>query len=838
MVLTVNRQPFNMINFGIDLGTTNSAIAKFENGKVELFRNPLNMKQTLPSVVAFRKNRIIVGDKAREYLQRDPKNVVGSFKRKMGTSEKYPIASLDEDKTPIQLSAQVLKELKNFVHTGENVEAAVVTIPASFDTIQSNATKKAGLQAGFNQVVLLQEPIAASLAYANKDEDAFEEGQWLVYDLGGGTFDVALVRIADGEMKVIDHEGDNFLGGADFDKLIVEDLVMPYLMTQGTFDNLEQELKSASGKYNKLYHVLMHKAEEAKIQLTNSEVVEIEFETEDDNGDFIDGYLEISRHQFEKIIKPYIQSSIEKVRMILDRNSLTANNIKFILMVGGSTYIPFVREQVGLAFGAEVNCNIDPTTAVTVGAAFYAGTRPKQVAENQSLSNNGIKSRLNIKTAYQKTSQESEEYFTALIEGDLTDLSYRIIRKDGGFDSGVKSLENRIMEELPLAANAHNFFELKVTNSKGDIVPIDVPMIGITQGKYNVVGQPLPNDICLEIDDFETSQTVLEVIFEKNSILPTKRTLVKEITKTIRKGSDEIITINIVEGPGFAMPAANQTIGFISVSGKDLTRDLVKGSDVEITLEMSESRDLRINVYLMLTDQEFENVFTPSERRVNVSRLSEELMTLYEKASDELLQAENQENYKAAEGLKQARVAIRRLLTKSRKLTEDDVTDEKFQLDTQKRELAQQVDSLTRDKHIIQVKMEYAQAKRYCQSTMDYNEVTEQEQQQFDYLIQQEKNVLASNSRLKINELIDKLYRLRGQILWKSGDYVKGLFYHIVMQQDNYSNPQMGEQYIKAGEEAIENDNIDKLRVCVNTLFNLLPEKEKQSFEGSGTGIG
>ncbi|NJN77928.1 MAG: Hsp70 family protein [Saprospiraceae bacterium] len=189
-----------MINFGIDLGTTNSAIAKFENGKVEIFRNPLNLKQTLPSVVAFRKNKIMVGDKAREYMQRDPNNVVGAFKRKMGTSEAYKIALLAENKTPIQLSAEVLKELKNFVHTGENVEAAVITIPASFDTIQSNATKKAGFEAGFKQVVLLQEPIAASLAYANKDEDAFEEGQWLVYDLGGGTFDVALVRIAEGEV--------------------------------------------------------------------------------------------------------------------------------------------------------------------------------------------------------------------------------------------------------------------------------------------------------------------------------------------------------------------------------------------------------------------------------------------------------------------------------------------------------------------------------------------------------------------------------------------------------------------------------------------------------------
>lgn len=827
-----------MINFGIDLGTTNSAIAKFENGKVEIFRNPLNMKQTLPSVVAFRRNKIMVGDKAREYMQRDPNNVVGAFKRKMGTSELYNIASLEDHKTPVQLSAQVLKELKNFVHTGENIEAAVITIPASFDTIQSNATKKAGYEAGFEQVVLLQEPIAASLAYANKDEDAFEEGRWLVYDLGGGTFDVALVQIADGEMKVIDNEGDNFLGGADFDKLIVEKLVIPYLKSVGTFENLEQELKSASGKYNKLYHVLMHKAEDAKIELTNTEVAEIEFETEDDNGDFIDGYLEITRYDFEKIIKPYIQNSIEKVRSILDRNSLTAQQIKFVLMVGGSTYIPFVREQVGKNLGVNVNCNIDPTTAVAVGAAFYAGTRPKQTAESQSLSSEEVESDLKIKTAYQKTSQDEDEFFTALIEGNLSGLSYRIIRKDGGYDSGVKSLKSRIMEQLPLAANTHNLFELKVINSKGDNVPINVPIIGITQGKYNVVGQPLPNDICLEIDDFESGQTVLEVIFEKNAILPTKRTLVKEITKTIRKGSADMVTINIVEGPGFAMPAANQTIGFISISGKDLTRDLVKGSDVEITLEMSESRDLRINVYLMLTDQEYDNVFTPSERQVNVSRLSEELMILYKKATEELQEAEANENYEAAAGLKRARVEVRKLLTQSKKLTEDDVTDEKFQIDTKKRELAQQVDNLTRDKHIIQVKMEYSNAKHLCQSAMEYNEVTEKEQQSFDYLVSQEKNVLASNSKLRINDLSEKLYRLRGNILWRNGDHVKGLFYFVVMKKEEFTDEKVGEQYIKAGEEAIENDNMDKLRVCVNALFNLLPEKEKPAMGNGGTGIG
>ena len=394
------------------------------------------------------------------------------------------------------------------------------------------------------------------------------------------------------------------------------------------------------------------------------------------------------------------------------------------------------------------------------------------------------------------------------------------------------------MEVLSLATNTHNFFELKITNNKGDSIPINIPTIGITQGKYNVIGQPLPNDICLEIDDFETGETALDIIFEKNSILPTKRTLIKEVTKTIRKGSDDIVTINIVEGPGFAMPSANQTIGFISISGQELTRDLVKGSDVEITLEMSESRDLRINVYLMLTDQEYENVFTPSERQVNVHRLADELLILYQKATNELTEAENREDYRVAEALKQAKVDTRKLLSKAKKLTIDDVTEEKFQIESQKRAIAQTIDSLTRDKHIIKIKMEYQSVKRYCQNAIENYDAQPKEQESFEYLISQEKQVLTSNSRMKINELIDKLNRLRTEIMWRNSEYVKNLFYYAAMQEETFSDKKIGEKYINEGEAAIKIDNIDKLRVCVNALYNLLPNQEKQNIENGGTGIG
>ena len=221
----------NTINFGIDLGTSNSLIAKFDKGNVEVFKNPSGFKETLPSVVGFRSDKVLVGDQARTYLARDSKSVVSRFKRKMGTTETFRIKSLGLSKSPVELSAYVLKELKNFVHSGEPVDSAVITIPASFDTVQSNATREAGIQAGFQSVVLLQEPIAASLAYANKEKGVdLKNSQWLVYDLGGGTFDVALVKIVEGELTVIDHEGDNYLGGTDFDALMVENIVCPELL--------------------------------------------------------------------------------------------------------------------------------------------------------------------------------------------------------------------------------------------------------------------------------------------------------------------------------------------------------------------------------------------------------------------------------------------------------------------------------------------------------------------------------------------------------------------------------------------------------------------------------
>lgn len=257
-------------------------------------------------------------------------------------------------------------------------------------------------------VLLNKKLIAASLAYANmKKEREMKEGQWLVYDLGGGTFDVALVKIKDGEMKELDHEGDNFLGGADFDNMIVEKLVIPKIC-KNLVPNLEDDMKSASGKYNGKYYVSLGRAEDAKITLsskTSSEIIVDDLQ--DDDGNEVDLEIIVTRSEFNELIRPNIDGTIDMIKKILTRNNLKPSDIQFTLMVGGSTYIPYVRSRVEEVLQIPVNCEIDPTTAVAIGAAYYAATKPKEIEKS------GIKTKTNIsiKTAYNKASKKKMNYF-------------------------------------------------------------------------------------------------------------------------------------------------------------------------------------------------------------------------------------------------------------------------------------------------------------------------------------------------------------------------------------------------------------------------------------------
>ena len=827
----------NTINYGIDLGTTNSAIAKFIKGEVIIFSNPQDYgRNTLPSVVAYRKDRITVGNKAKEFLEKDPHNVVGVFKRKMGTSESFKIKSINESKTPIELSAQVLKELKTFVNTGDELDSVVITIPASFDTIQSNATKEAGIQAGFKQVVLLQEPIAASLAYANmKKEREMQEGQWLVYDLGGGTFDVALIRIKDGEMKVLDHEGDNFLGGADFDNMIVEKLVIPKICEKFNFSNLEDDMKSASGKLNAKYYVLLRRAEEAKITLsskTSAEIVVDGFEDED--GNEIDMEIVITRSEFNELIRPNIDGTIEMIKQILTRNSLKPIDLQFTLMVGGSTYIPYVRSRVEEVLQIPANCEIDPTTAVAIGAAYYSATKPKEIEKKGTKT----KTSISIKTSYNKASKEKDELFSARVTGNTEGLSFRITRQDGGFDSGNKKLTERISEDLPLVDGAFNFFSLVVYDSQNNIIETDIEQIGINSG-FGISGQPIPEDICLEVDDFDNpGKTRLLLMFQKNTVLPLRKSITFPLNKGLLKGNEsDHIVINVLEGSHLALPQSNKGIAFLTINGNMLKRDISKGSDLEITISITESRDITVGAYLNMADQEFKQIFNPKERHTPIEFLKEQVEDLADKLEIEIQEATDKEDYETAGVLSRLKKEMETVSEETESLTSDDVTDKRYQLEDKKRKIAQEIDSATKSKRIQQVKAHYFETKEECETMLDENG-NDHERKTFNDIVAQEITFFATNSPLKIQEKSDELHSIISKIRWRTPDFLTNIFQWCKNNQTRMNEQTQAKSLVDAGNFAIESQNWDRLSEINSGLLNLLPKgAEKEATTRIGFGL-
>lgn len=829
----------NTINFGIDLGTTNSAIAKFVKGEVIIFSNPQDYgRNTLPSVVSFKKDKITVGNKAKEFLEKDPKSVVGVFKRKMGTAESFKIKSINESKTPIELSAQVLKELKTFVNTGDTLDAVVITIPASFDTIQSNATKEAGIQAGFKQVILLQEPIAASLAYANmKKEREMIDGQWLVYDLGGGTFDVALIKIKEGEMKVLDHEGDNFLGGADFDNMIVEKLVIPKILEKYRFSNLEDEMKSAAGKFNAKYYVLLRRAEEAKITLSSKTSAEIVIDGfEDEEGNEVDMEIVITRSEFNELIKSNIDGTIDMIKKIITRNSLKPIDVQFTLMVGGSTYIPYVRSRVEEVLQIPANCEIDPTTAVAIGAAYYAATKPKDISNGEINKKN---TSISIKASYNKASKEKEELFAARITGEVNGLSYRILRQDGGYDSGLKKLGVRINEDLPLVDGAYNFFTLTVYDDQNNIVETDIEPIGINSG-FGISGQPIPEDICLEIDDYDNpGKTRLKLIFQKNAILPLRSQGISfPLNKGMIKGNhDDFIYINVLEGSHLALPEANKGIGFMQIRGTQINRDIAKGSDIEITISISESRDIAISAYLNMADQEFKQTFNPKERHTPIEFLKEQVEDLSEKLELEIQEATDKEDYETAGALNKLKKEMETVSEETENLTNDDVTDKRYQLEDKKRKIAQEIDSATKNKRIQQVKEHYFEVKEECLKMLDENG-NDHERKTYNDIVAQENVFFATNSPLKIQEKSDEMQSILSRIRWRTPEFLTGIFQWCKNNQTRMNDQTQSKSLVDAGNFAIESQNWERLSEINIGLLNLLPKgAEKEATTKIGFGL-
>lgn len=603
------------IDYGIDLGTTNSAICRMESGSPVIKKTDVQ-KDTMESCVYFSNKKVIqVGAKAmnsykkeslRSHKGSNDSNSFIEFKRTMGTDKKFHSSNMGKEFTSEELSAEVLKKLKSFI-TDDNFSSVVVTVPAKFNTSQIDATQVAAELAGFSHVELLQEPIAASMAYGLNPEKS--DGNWLVFDFGGGTFDVALINVEDGIMKVTDSEGDNYLGGKDLDYAIVDNILMPYLKKEYQIDKfLENQTNSDS-----LRDGVKQYAEEAKIQLSFndsynlvSDIGDIQIEGNDVEIDLV-----LSNKDLKECLEPVFQKAIDLTIELLNRNNLKKSSIGTVLLVGGPTYSPILREMIKSKISENVNTLIDPMTAVASGAALYASTRdiPEQ-HQKRDLT------KIQLELKYESTSVESEEFVTVIIAREKTDgevpkeVLVEISRSDGGWSSGQVKLENdRDALEVLLEEGKANNFKLSIFDDKGNNYECEPSEINIIQGS-KVGDSTLPMNIGIEIKDISSGKAVFKTIpgLEKNKSLPAVgKTNPLKTQKQIRPGKKEdIIKIPIYEGDhgtDGSKAIYNSFIKDVIITGVDISKLLPAGSDVEITMKIDSSRFALFEAYIPYLDE-------------------------------------------------------------------------------------------------------------------------------------------------------------------------------------------------------------------------------------------
>ncbi len=620
------------ISYGIDLGTTNSVIARMQRGEPVVVKSVFQ-GDTTPSAVAFgRKGRIRIGQLAYNQLKadrlraqkndREERNVFVEFKRTMGTDHRYvPAMDPSVGFSSVELSAEVLKELRRYVTTDE-VRAAIVTMPAVFTVPQQQATLRAAEMAGIRQCHLLQEPVAAAMAYGLDTEHGNEK--WLVFDFGGGTFDAALVLVEDGEITVRDTEGDNHLGGKNLDHAIVENIILAEIAEEFP---IREYVAGSPHRERTLRDALKHWAEEVNIRLSfheSHEVLnELDWPVVLPDGREVDLEFEVTVDRLRPVVEPFFQRAIDKTKVLLARNGLSGSDLDDLILVGGPTYSPILRQMVAEQL-RRPNTSVDPMTVVARGAALYASTVPlKGGPTSTSRTSNGeAHGVLPLEVGYEATSITHEEFVTVKCR-DPSDLSRlgslwaEFHRTGTGFSSGRYPLsEDGIVLELKLEENRANVFDLEVTTTRGDRIPTVPSEITIIQGT-RVTGSPLPNSLGVAVLDKGGQHRVFEPLkgAEKGKPFPvtgknrTPLVAPKRIRPGVRK---DRLYIGIYEGDerakGKRIPFCSH-VSTCELTGDQVRREIPAGTTFELTLVTQDSSSIpelvRVS-FPSLDDDEYE----------------------------------------------------------------------------------------------------------------------------------------------------------------------------------------------------------------------------------------
>lgn len=582
---------------GIDLGTTNSAITSFDGKNTRVWKSP-EQNDVTPSVIYIAKRGgRFYGKKAYDNAPLNPENTAQLFKRLMGSSTKIKVA--DIEMTPEECSAEILRTL--FGYLPEDVRndkktGTVITVPAAFNQMQKNATKEAAFSAGINKVALIQEPVAAIMSVAKQQNI---NGLFVVYDFGGGTFDVSIAERAGNKINLLTNDGIAFCGGRDFDKLLLDNIVVPWL--KNNF-NLPDGFR-INEKYAKLIRMATWATEQAKIELSAKETASVQLDESvircsDESGNEIYLDVPLSRDQYNNLIFPKIDETIEKTREVISNVGLKPEDINYVVFVGGPTQYKPLRDRVSQQLGIAPSTDVNPMTAVSEGAAIYAESVDFETAKGGQKADKGIIKAQSFGLEFRYNARtSSDKAKIAVVFKNADKLNFVFKSQNTGWTSGKLTLSSGSIVTVDLTEMGENSFSVQCFDENGTEVKLPESNITIAKTLINIGKIPCAHSVGVELEDPVTGKPILDYLIKKDDLLPKSGTVKYKTTKRISAGSNDSISFKLWEGEISDPVEYNRFIGEISISGNSFEYGIIPvGSEIVCDYTFSDSGNIETKV--------------------------------------------------------------------------------------------------------------------------------------------------------------------------------------------------------------------------------------------------
>ena len=804
---------------GIDLGTTNSAICSYDGTHTRIWKSPEQNDVTPSAIYVDRRGNRYYGSKAYSQAPYNPTNSATLFKRFMGTSTKINLEAAHLSLTPEECSAEILKVLYGYLPEeirNDPETATVITVPAAFNQMKKDATMQAARMAGIGKVALMQEPVAAVMSVMR---GAHSEGIFLIYDLGGGTFDVSIAENIKGKVNLLAHGGIEMCGGRDMDRMIFNQVVIPWLLDNFTLP----EDFIVNRKYKTFCRVAQWAAEQAKIELSANgsstiALSESEARTSDEDGNELYLDIDLSREMMDGLIGDLVEDTVKATRETLEKAGLSANDLERIVFVGGPTNYKPLRDRVCEELALPADIDVNPMTAVAEGASIFAESIDWSTANHSRKAANAV-ARTNVDIAFKYTARVSGDSARVMCMTEQQYDGYTLIitSRDSGWSSGSIPLRNQAQTTLPLIKNGENTFDVKVLDNYGREVPIGVQRIIITKTLATIGAIPASHSIGVEMLDRLGGIPVYTILIHEGDSLPKRDTVTFRAGQTLKAGSNSTINIKLWEGNIESPITDNRFIGVLKIAGTDFSSGVIPtGADIECEYEMSDSGTITLDVSVPCIGASFtnRNFYSRQEGQIDLNDVDD----IAEHGQQVLDRIERMEERLDDPQLEEARRKAENAATIDQKPLHDPEDVQKVNNDLLD---AKKIMNQVRIKNLKTIRqMDLDSCRRF------FDEVVRQyakdnEAQSFDNLVRSAKRSIDRNDA-DFDNILENLKTKNTIILLRQDWFVVDWYKRATASGANYLDVNRFHDLKRLGDQAMANDDMDKLR---QVLFELLSIK-------------